>query len=132
MYKLFSKVEHFNQEVLRLRKPQLGELPADQRAHLINSMLEEVGEFQEAAENGDFIGSVDALIDLIYFAVGGLHKLGLNVDDAEFTFMAVHQANMEKQLGVKASRAVGNAPDAIKPKDWVSPEERIRHYFFGE
>jgi predicted HAD superfamily Cof-like phosphohydrolase len=132
MFKLFTKVEHFNHEILRLRKPQLGELPADQRAHLINALLEEVGEFQLAAEEGDFIGSVDALIDLIYFAAGGLHKLGLSADDAEFSFMAVHTANMEKQKGVKESRAVGDAPDAIKPMDWVSPEERIRHYFFGE
>ena len=132
MYRLFSKVERFNVEIINVNKPPLGTMPSDQAQHLAKCMTEEIGEFREAILKQDFVGSVDALLDLIYFAVGGLHKMGLNADDAERVFDLVHEANMTKKKGVKESRAVGDAPDAIKPDGWTPPEKRILQYFFEE
>lgn len=132
MYRLFSKVERFNVEIINVNKPPLGPMPSDQAQHLAKCMTEEIGEFREATLKQDFVGSIDALLDLIYFAVGGLHKMGLNADDAERVFDLVHEANMTKKKGVKESRAVGDAPDAIKPEGWVAPEKRILQYFFEE
>ena len=132
MYRLFSKVERFNVEIIDVHKPPLGAMPSDQAQHLAKCMAEEIGEFREAILKQDFVGSVDALLDIIYFAVGGLHKMGLNADDAERVFDLVHEANMTKKKGVKESRAVGDAPDAIKPEDWQAPELLIMEYFSGD
>jgi predicted HAD superfamily Cof-like phosphohydrolase len=38
---------------------------------------------------------------------------------------AVHEANMEKKLGVVAKRGDGSAADAVKPEGWIPPEGRI-------
>lgn len=132
MYKLFSKVQEFNIQVLGLHAPHLSHLQSDQAKHLSNCIEEELNELKMATLTNDFIASVDALTDIIYFAVGGLHKMGLSADDAEKVFELVHNANMTKQKGVKESRAVGEAPDAIKPEGWESPETLMKRYFFEE
>ena len=132
MYRLFSKIERFNIEIIDIQKPPIGPMPSNQAQHLAKCISEEILEFREATLKQDFVGGIDALIDIIYFAVGGLHKMGLNADDAEKVFDLVHEANMTKKRGVKESRAVDGAPDAIKPEGWTPPEKRIMQYFFEE
>jgi predicted HAD superfamily Cof-like phosphohydrolase len=99
-------------------------MPQAESDHLIKAMTEEINEFEDATRDGDFIGAIDGLSDLIYFALGGLYKMGLTEEMALEIFTAIHMANMEKKKGVIARRATG-APDAIKPEDWTPPEARI-------
>lgn len=131
MHYTYHLVSHFNEHVLKLERRPLGPMPKDVGNHLVKCLHEEAIELQEAHDKADLVGCVDALIDSIYFAVGGLYKLGLSREDAVRVFELVHKANMTKQKGQKESRATGDAADAVKPEDWVSPEQAIHDYFYG-
>jgi predicted HAD superfamily Cof-like phosphohydrolase len=69
---------------------------------------------------------VDALLDLCYFAIGGLRRMGLTEEQARGCFLAIHNANMTKKKGGQAKR--GNfEDDAVKPADFVPPDQAIAH-----
>jgi predicted HAD superfamily Cof-like phosphohydrolase len=76
------------------------------------------------------VHSVDALLDAAYFAIGGLARAGLTVEQAIECFLAVQDANMTKKKGVNARRDTG-AVDAVKPVDFVPPERRIYEIIYG-
>lgn len=131
MHYVYHLVSNFNERVLKLERRPLGPMPKDVGSHLVKCLHEEAVELQEAHDNADLVGCVDALIDSIYFAVGGLYKLGLSKNDAVAVLELVHKANMTKQKGQKEGRITGDAADAVKPEDWVSPEQAIHDYFYG-
>jgi predicted HAD superfamily Cof-like phosphohydrolase len=82
----------------------------------INFLDEEVNELEDAATADD---AVDALIDLIYVAVGTLDLFGVDIAKA---WNEVHTKNMQKYPGANATRPNRSGfPDAIKPDDWESP-----------
>lgn len=85
----------------------------------ITWMLEELGELV-AADN--FIAQLDALADLMYFAIGTFVEMG--VDGSEI-FRIVHEANMRK-------KGVGGATfrhgKTAKPHNWLPPESEIALY----
>jgi len=119
------QVTEFNAKVLKIDqrpKDMLGEAEFQISKNCLN---EEVNEFVNAHIAGDFIGCIDAMIDLIYFAYGVLYKMGLTPEEMVQCQNAVHEANMEKKLGINYHRGDGSAADAIKPDNWISPEERI-------
>lgn len=122
---VFTSVIDFNQRVLHVLPRPLGLLSASEVDITAKCLREESDEFELAHDEGDFIGAVDALVDSIYFAIGGLYKLGLTAESIEQSILAVHSANMEKKLGINARRGDGSAADAVKPQGWVGPEERI-------
>jgi hypothetical protein len=62
---------------------------------------------------------VDAMIDLCVVAIGTLNALQVNPYDA---WNSVHEANMAKEVGIKASRPNPlGLPDLIKPASWTAP-----------
>ena len=124
MTEFFEAVVEFNQQVLGIRQRKLGFMQSEEEAITLHCLEEERNELYTAMQEGDFVGQVDALIDNIYFAVGALYKLGLTAERINACAMAVHKANITKKKGVNAKRATG-AADAVKPADWVSPEQRI-------
>lgn len=115
----------FNEEVLKIEPRQFNNLSIDEFNMSKTCLLEEVDEFVEAYKNEDFIAQLDSLIDLIYFAVGIMYKMGLGPSQIDGSFEAVHLANLQKKLGVNSKREFGVA-DAVKPSGWVPPEQRIR------
>lgn len=120
-----DQVVEFNQCVLKIEQRDVDMLKQNEFEISMKCLQEELDEFQEAYKNGDIIGCIDAIIDLKYFAVGVMYKMGLTPDVMKQCMTAVHEANMEKKLGVVTKRAVEGAADAVKPAGWVSPEERI-------
>lgn len=125
MTNLVNQVIEFNKQVLKIDQRSLDMLKANEFEISIKCLKEEIEEFEQAHKNGDIIGCIDSMVDLRYFAIGVLYKMGLNVDSIIACDTAVHEANMTKKLGSVAKRAVDGAADAIKPVGWVSPEERI-------
>lgn len=121
---MMVKVIEFNRDVLGIHPRPIGMLSSQESSHLHKCLVEEANELSDACRNGDLIGSIDALIDSVYFALGGLYKMGLTPELADEIFAVVHDANMTKRKGVIKSRATG-AADAVKPENWVPPEERI-------
>lgn len=122
---VFDDIVEFNHRVLGIGSRPLGLLNEAELEITVKSLNEEVEELKVAVASGDIIGSVDALVDNIYFAVGALYKMGLYADTIEKCIKAVHAANMDKKLGVNARRGDGTAADAVKPENWVGPEVRI-------
>jgi len=88
----------------------------DQRAGM---MEEELSEYREALAERDKVKLVDAVIDLIYFAVGTLDLLDVDFDGH---WDAVQLANMQKVRGTKSTRPNSLGFDCIKPEGWVAPE----------
>lgn len=120
-----SNVVDFNRRVLNIEPRPVGLLTQAELDISKKCLIEEITEFSEAAASGDLIGMIDALIDLKYFATGVMYKMGLTSVTIDTCEQAVHDANMEKKLGVNARRGDGSAADAVKPQGWVGPEERI-------
>ncbi|NRF91494.1 hypothetical protein HQN89_10730 [Paenibacillus frigoriresistens] len=99
-----------------------GEYIGGEVAKRISYFLEEITEFAAADELED---QVDALIDLIYFAIGTFTLMGVK---PEAIFDIVHAANMGK-VGPDG-RVIRNDQGKIqKPEGWqdnFAPENRIR------
>lgn len=119
-------VVNFNQSVLGIEPRPIGLQPSEEFYLTITQLEEEISEIVYAYNSDDLIGVIDGTIDLHYFLLGKIYKLGLSPDLYEHLFEAVHRANMEKKLGVKEGREGFDAADAIKPKGWVPPEDRIK------
>lgn len=120
-----QNVVEFNQQILGIEQRPIGKLPKPEFEISVKCLNEEIGEFVDNYDVDDFIGCVDAMVDLIYFANGVLYKMGLTAQEIDSCCEVVHNANMEKKRGVNSKRAVEGAADAVKPDGWVSPEERI-------
>ena len=88
----------------------------------LNFLQEELDEAKEAlaANQPDRAEDiVDAMIDLCVVAIGTLDAF--DVDSYE-AWNRVHGKNMEKEVGIKASRPNPlGLPDLIKPEGWTAP-----------
>ena len=89
----------------------------------VDFLQEELDELNQASKPGIPIDQpevVDALIDLCVVAIGTLDAFDV---DAYHAWDVVHNANMNKEVGVKESRPNPlGLPDLIKPEGWVAPE----------
>jgi len=120
---VFKKVETFNREVIGIKQPKIEALDPETQIWLADCLHEEAQELQEAT---DIVDMIDACIDAIYFAAGGLTRMGFPAEISELLFDVVHRANMAKHRGVKEARETKIEADAVKPEDWVPPEGSIR------
>jgi len=82
----------------------------------ICAMQEELNEYIDAEKKED---ELDALIDLIVFALGTAERQGfLNI--FEKAFNRVMKANMMKNIGTNKKRNSFQL-DLVKPKNWKAP-----------
>jgi len=96
----------------------------------INFLREELTETATAVEGLDPEEIVDGLIDLCVVAIGTLDAYGV---DAHSAWNEVLVANMNKEVGVKASRPNPlGLPDLIKPDGWESPSHINNHGTLGD
>lgn len=94
-------------ELLKLRLRMLNE----EHTETINAYLQ-----------NDSEEVVDGLIDLIVIAVGTLDLFGVDVNEA---WSQVHNANMNKRVGVKPGRPNPlGLPDLLKPGGWEPPTHK--------
>lgn len=122
---MFQRTEHFNKEVIGINREQGYRLDEAEVKFFTGLLQEEIKEFVDAYEEKDLVKQIDALLDLIYFAGGGLVRLGIVSNKSEAMFQAVHEKNMMKKKGRKEERDIVGDTDAIKPEGWSSPEEAI-------
>jgi len=94
-------------------------------------LSEELREWEEGYYQDDVVKMADALVDLVYVALGTAHFLGL---PWEQIWNEVHRANMRKVRATspeESSRA--SASDVIKPPGFVPPDlEEILERFGWE
>lgn len=77
---MFKQVFDFNQNVLGIDPRLPIPLQGNEKTWLKGCLEEEAEEFGDAQ---GIVDQVDALIDSIIFAMGGLYRLGLSVEQAE-------------------------------------------------
>lgn len=78
-------------------------------------MYEELCEYNKAVKQNDPEGALDALVDLVYFAIGTATSLDWDFNEA---FRRVHAANMKKVRAHTERSAV----DLVKPPGWTAAD----------
>jgi predicted HAD superfamily Cof-like phosphohydrolase len=81
--------------------------------------MEELSELMKAHEKDNLVDAADAIADLAYVTMGCAHHMGI---DLPRILNIVHAANMQKVPGTTTR---GYQQDAVKPDNWVGPEELI-------
>lgn len=131
---MIKDVFGFNQNNLGIVPRDLDILSQKEWTWLKAALLEEVEETEQAWQEQDIAKFVDGIIDLCYFAIGGLYRSGLTHEQAEQVFMVIHNANLTKKPGIKTTSARPNdgaIVDAVKPTNFVDPVHHIREILFG-
>lgn len=89
----------------------------------LNFLKEELTELEDNIGNPEEV--VDACIDLCVVAIGTLDMFGV---DSNKAWDEVLKANMNKEVGVKATRPNPlGLPDLIKPEGWKAPSHEDNH-----
>lgn len=96
-------------------------LPADIGRFRTKFMQEELDEYIAATMAGDMEGQFDALVDLIYVALGTAYLHGFPFQKG---WDEVHGANMRKiKAGPNGEGSKRGSPhDIIKPEGWKGPD----------
>lgn len=98
------------------------DLPYEVYLFRASFMREELSEFQDAVALGNQAKAFDALIDLVYVAMGTAHLMGL---PWQMGWSLVQRANLAKAraTGADDPRSVrGHALDVVKPEGWQAPD----------
>jgi predicted HAD superfamily Cof-like phosphohydrolase len=82
-------------------------------------LIEEIEEYRVAAYEGDDEAVLDALVDLVYIALGTAYRRGWDFGEA---WRRVHEANMAKERGKANNSKYGSPFDIVKPEGWVGPD----------
>lgn len=145
MSRTYADVVEFNKEIIKL--DPVPYLNTERLEWFKTAINEELGEFEEANKkykeaidapslfkSKDMllelnVDMIDAIMDLIYFALGRLYEIGVTQDDFDAMWDAIHTANMTKKRGNKGR---GSDDDAIKPEGWQGPEQRFIDYKKGK
>ncbi len=125
---MFRRIFNFNQNILGIHPRLPMPLVHNEKEWLVDCIKEEG---RELAEASDLVDQVDALVDAIVFATGGLYRLGLTVEQAEACVEAVMDANFQKRAGQKEGRVYEGVVDAVKPEGFIPPEAQIRQILEG-
>ncbi len=143
--KTYADVIEFNRKIIKLEPTEY--LNPERLQWFKNTINEELGEFEEANEKykmdyeaskkitvdpdkllEDKVDMIDAIMDLIYFALGRLYEIGCSEDDFAAMWNAIQHANMTK---VRGNKGRGSDDDAIKPTGWQGPEKTFIAYKKG-
>ena len=95
-------------------------LDADESTFRVKAMQEELDEYRDA---DNLVEKYDALLDLLIFTIGTLHRHGFPLLEG---FQVVMGRNMMKELAGSAEASKrGFARDLIKPAGWTGPETEL-------
>lgn len=90
----------------------------------IKFLQEEVWEFISAYKDKNVVDAFDALIDLVYVALGTARMMNLPWDEG---WKIVHAANMSKlRVERKELSSRGSIYDVVKPEGFVKPEMMLQ------
>ena len=81
-------------------------------------LMEELAEYTQAITKKDDAGALDALVDIVYIALGTAWLFNLPFEKA---WKEVQTANMKKVRAKSKSKKRGTSFDVIKPKGWKAP-----------
>jgi len=82
-------------------------------------LMEELAEYTQAITKKDDAAALDALVDIVYIALGTAWLFNLPFEKA---WKEVQTANMKKVRAKSKSKKRGTAFDVIKPNGWRPPD----------
>lgn len=97
-------------------------LSADVDKFRANFMQEELDEYKEAVAQGDLAKAADALVDLVYVALGTAHMMHIPFNAC---WEEVQRANMSKERATSADDERSKRKstlDIVKPDGWTTPD----------
>ena len=120
----FADVERFHR---KFQLPEAWELrrcapmSAADYEYRLKFLEEELAEFRDAVTEGNLAKQLDALVDLVYVALGTAHYLGAPFESA---WNAVQSANMAKVLRTEVDpiHKRGVCEVISKPPGWTPPD----------
>jgi predicted HAD superfamily Cof-like phosphohydrolase len=115
----FDQVAAFHRAFGHPVKDHPAFLPSPRSDARVAWMREEVDEFVESA---NVVDQADAMIDLIYFALGTLVEMGVRPAPL---FDIVHNANMQK-LWPDGTPHIREDGKTIKPPTWRDPADALK------
>lgn len=111
--------------------PTMAEADEELMGFRIKFLREELQEFEDGYAEQDIAQMADALIDLVYVAMGTAHFLGLPWQEL---WNEVQAANMAKIRAAKdgSDSKRGSSFDVVKPEGWTPPniENTLKNYGF--
>lgn len=117
---MIKDVYTFNREIIGTVQPEKPtNLERERLLFALTAMYEELNEFTVACNSNNVSDALDAIIDLIYFAIGRAYELGITEAQFRQYWSLVQQKNMQKKRGTKNR---GTDQDAAKPERWTSPD----------
>lgn len=117
---MLEDVYKFNQEIIGTQQPKVPEvLNRERLLFALTAMYEELHEFTVASNSNNVGESLDAIIDLIYFALGRAYEMGITEEQFKKCWNNVQQKNMQKKKGTKNR---GTSQDAMKPEGWTAAD----------
>ncbi|WP_224771401.1 HAD family hydrolase [Metabacillus idriensis] len=119
MKKQFNQVKEFHEKFGHPVADKPTAMKFDRRDKRFGYMEEENQEFVEAKT---VVDQADAMVDLMYFALGTLVELGV---DPEPLFDIVHNANMSKVWPDGEVKYDPQSNKILKPPTFVRPEPLI-------
>lgn len=119
--KLVSDINDFSSKFIPDLKPTFPrELPKDMSEFRIGFMQEELDEYIESVKNHDLEGQLDALVDLVYVAIGTAWLQGLPFSEG---WDEVQRANMSKVRAENPNQSKRKSKyDVVKPEGWRGPD----------
>lgn len=120
MNNIIKNVYDFNKTIIGTEQPiKPTNLSKERLLFALIAMYEELGEFTEACNSNKIEDALDAIIDLIYFAIGRAYEMGITQIQFEKCWNLVQEKNMAKKRGTKNR---GTEQDATKPEGWIAPD----------
>lgn len=119
MNKQYLMVKEFHQRFGHLVADHPTPLTDEQRRQRYWFMYEELQEFLNSSS---VVDQADAMIDLIYFALGTMVNMGV---EPERLFEIVHEANMSKFWQDGQPRWDKETGKVMKPPTWVDPYAQL-------
>lgn len=97
----------------------------------VRFLEEELKEFKDAMVQHDDAGMFDALLDLVYVAMGTAHLQGYPWEEGWNKVQEANMAKVRAQADGSDSKR-GSSFDVVKPDGWTAPdiEELLRSYGF--
>jgi len=117
---LFKDIKDFHEKFALKYEDKPRTLPNELRVFRIDFMDEEINEYAMASAQKNLHDQLDALVDLVYVALGTAYMQGFDFNEA---WRRVHEANMKKvrAVDVKDSKRK-SVYDVVKPAGWVAPD----------
>lgn len=97
---LYVDVIKFNTKIIKIKKPegQFRDMTVDQALCFKRAVKEKLSGFMAAWGKSDRSEQINAITDIVYFALGTLVKMGITNEQFKHICKEIQASNMEKKI----------------------------------